>query len=177
MAVFLVNSRGIDVFPGGVISTRAQFPRFLVPSYLSDSKGEKERRRVPVSLFIPLAFSLAVARARARGENHSAFRARLASVPRTRFLLPSVPEGGPVPEERLAIVLMPQGEDLAAYGDHYLVIKKRPGQLRDRSVVDPLYPEPPRRFAIYDCVGGEFVAIPRYAAEITCCRRLRFNPP
>jgi len=66
MAVFLVNSRGIDVFPGGVISTRAQFPRFLVPSYLSDSKGEKERRRVPVSLFIPLAFSLAVARARAR---------------------------------------------------------------------------------------------------------------
>lgn len=48
--------------------------------------------------------------------------------------------------------------------------------MRDRSVVHPLYPEPPRRFAIHIHVGGEFVAGPRYTAKITCCRRLRFNP-
>lgn len=47
--------------------------------------------------------------------------------------------------------------------------------MRNRSVMHLLHPEPPCRFAIHAHVGGEFVAGPRYATKITCCRRLRFN--
>lgn len=88
----------------------------------------------------------------------------------------NVPDIGLLPNERLAVIVPPHGENLAAHGGHYLVIVLGPGRVRDRSIVRLLYPQPSRRFAIYAYVGGEFVALPRYATEITCCRRLRFNP-
>lgn len=86
------------------------------------------------------------------------------------------PDVGLLPNERLAEIVPPHREDLAAYRDYHLVIIIGSDRVRNRSVVHPLRPEPPRRFAIHARVGGEFVASPRYATKITCCRRLRINP-
>lgn len=86
------------------------------------------------------------------------------------------PEVGLLPNERFAEIIPPYGEDLAAHCDDHVVVVFGPDRMRHRSVVHPLYPEPPRRLTIYADVGGEFVALPRYATEVTCCDSLRFNP-
>lgn len=86
------------------------------------------------------------------------------------------PDVGLLPNERFAEIISPHSEDLAAHCDHYLMVIIGSDRACHRSVVHPLHPKPPRRFAIHAHVGGEFVASPRYATKITCCRRLHFNP-
>lgn len=86
------------------------------------------------------------------------------------------PDVGLLPNERLTEIVPPYGEDLAAYRDHHMMVIIGSNRVCYRSVVHPFYPEPSCRFAIHVHVGGEFVAGPCYATEITCCHSLRFNP-